>query len=52
MNLVDYFYWKVHPSHRFVPADDNVECDQCACRPYNDEARQPCPEDRGHGGPR
>ena len=44
--MTTYLLWTVHPTHRFVPADDNAECDQCSVRPYNAAAKEPCPEDR------
>ncbi len=46
MGLTVYMGWDVHPSHHFAPVygDDNVECTQCAVRPYNDDAKLPCPE--------
>lgn len=33
---------KWHPSHRFFPNDDILECDNCGCRSYNAEAKRPC----------
>ena len=48
MRLV--FGWEVHPTHVWVPNDDILECGDCCVRPYNDEAKQPCPEP-GTGGP-
>lgn len=33
---------KWHPSHRFFPNDDILECDVCGCRSYNAEAKKKC----------
>ena len=41
--MTTFIGYAVHPSHRFIPADDIYECAYCVCRPYNDEAKQPCP---------
>ena len=49
MKDTSYLSWTVHPTHRFVPAGDNAECVWCACHPYNDDAKKPCPDNRGGG---
>lgn len=42
---------KWHPSHRFYPNDDIMECDACGCRTYNKEAKRRCaPPRRFHSG--
>jgi len=45
------FGWETHPTHAWAPADDIIECADCCVRPYNDEAKLPCPSERGTGGP-
>jgi hypothetical protein len=37
-------YPAAHRSHHWAPeyGDDNIECIDCAVRPYNESARNPC----------
>jgi hypothetical protein len=42
---------KWHPSHRFAPNDDVLECDNCGSRSYGASAKKRCaPPRRFHSG--